>query len=155
MKGKSALQLSRERGCQFKTACVLLRKMREAVATRRARMGLDGEIHIDGKYAGGHTKQKNRKAGRIDRRCVEHQNFKRLKVLTLREKTPFGRGRERTLTRVVRSAGPNEAWEFVTKHVRKGFCIFADAHFSYDDLVGLQNLFPCEPQQGVPDEGQD
>lgn len=63
---------------------------------------LEGEIHIDGKYAGGHTKQKNR--DRVDRRRPEYQNFKRLTILTLREKTPFGRGRERTLTRVVRAS---------------------------------------------------
>lgn len=139
VKGKSALQLSRELGVQYKTAWVLLMKMREAVATRRFRMMLEGEIHIDGKYAGGHIKQKNR--DRVDRRRPEYQNFKRLTILTLREKTPFGRGRERTLTRVVRSEHPNEAWEFVRKHVRKGSRIHADERFSYDDLAGLQDLF--------------
>jgi transposase-like protein len=56
VKGKSALQLSRELGCQYKTAWVLLMKMREAISTRRFRMMLEGEIHIDGKYAGGHIK---------------------------------------------------------------------------------------------------
>ena len=139
VKGKSALQLSRELGVQYKTAWVLLMKMREAVATRRFRMMLEGEIHIDGKYAGGHIKQKNR--DRVDRRRPEYQNFKRLTILTLREKTPFGRGRERTLTRVVRSEHPNEACEFVRKHVRKGSRIHADERFSYDDLAGLQDLF--------------
>lgn len=104
VKGKSALQLSRELGVQYKTAWVLLMKMREAVATRWFRMMLEGEIHIDGKYAGGHIKQKNRKEDRVDRRRPEYQNFKRLTILTLREKTPFGRGRERTLTRVVRAS---------------------------------------------------
>jgi transposase-like protein len=49
VKGKSALQLSRELGCQYKTAWMLPMKMREAVATRRFRMMLEGEIHIDGK----------------------------------------------------------------------------------------------------------
>jgi hypothetical protein len=141
VKGKSALQLSRELGVQYKTAWVLLMKIREAVATRRFRMMLEGEVHIDGKYAGGHIKQKNRKEDRVDRRRAEYQNFTRLTILTLRKKTPFGRGRERTLTRVVRSEDPNEAWEFVRKHVRKGSRIHANEHFSYDDLAGLQELF--------------
>jgi hypothetical protein len=141
VKGKSALQLSRELGVQYKTAWVLLMKMREAVATRRFRMMLEGEIHIDGKYAGGHIKQKNRKEDRVDRRRARYQNFKRQTILTLREKMPFGPGRERTLTRVVRSEDPNEAREFAKKHVRKGSRIHADEHLSYDDLAGLQELF--------------
>ncbi|WP_425359235.1 transposase [Ciceribacter lividus] len=70
---------------------------------------LEGEIHIDGKYAGGHIKPENRKEDRVDRRRAENQNFKRLTILTLMEKTPFGRGREQTLTRVVRSEDSNEA----------------------------------------------
>jgi hypothetical protein len=41
----------------------------------------------------------------------------------------------------VRGEDPNEAWEFVKKHVRKGSRIHADEHFSYDDLAGLQDLF--------------
>jgi hypothetical protein len=92
VKGKSALQLSRELGVQYKTAWVLLMKMREAVASRRFRMMLEGEIHIDGKYAGGHIKQTNRKEDWIDRRRAEYQNFKRLTIPALREKSPFGRG---------------------------------------------------------------
>jgi hypothetical protein len=63
VKGKSALQLSRELGCQYKTAWVLLMKMREAISTRRLRMMLEGEIHIDGKYTGGHIKPENRERG--------------------------------------------------------------------------------------------
>jgi hypothetical protein len=138
VKGKSALQLSRELGCQYKTAWVLLMKMREAISTRRFRTMLEGEIYIDGKYAGGHIKPENRKEDRVDRRRAENQNFKRLTILTLREKTPFGR--EQTLTRVIRSEDSNEAWEMVKKHVRRGSRLHADEHFSYDDLEGLQEL---------------
>lgn len=142
VKAKSALQLSRELGCQYKTAWVLLMKMREAISTRRFRMMLEGEIHIDGKYAGGHIKPENRKEDRVDRSRAENQNLKRLTILTLREKTPFGRGREQTptLTRVVQSEDPDEAWHMVSKHVRKGSRLHADEHFSHDDLEGLQEL---------------
>ncbi|MGV2121854.1 IS1595 family transposase [Agrobacterium vitis] len=153
VKGKSALQLSRELGCQYKTAWVLLMKMREAISTRRFRMMLEGEIHIDGKYAGGHIKPENRKEDRVDRRRAENQNFKRLTILTLREKTPFGRGREQTLTRVIRSEDSNEAWEMVRKHVRKGSRLHADEHFSYDDLEGLQELHRVNHSQEYQTDG--
>ncbi|MBB3397880.1 hypothetical protein FHT71_004577 [Rhizobium sp. BK060] len=33
----------------------------------------------------------------------------------MREKTLFGRGRERTLTRVIRTEDSNEAWEFARR----------------------------------------
>lgn len=95
-------------------------KMREAIATRREDIVLEGEIHIDGKYAGRHIKQKNRKEDRIDRRKKKYQNLKRMTILARREKTLFGR--ERTLTRVIRTEDSNEAWEFARKHVRpQGF----------------------------------
>lgn len=153
VKGKSALQLSRELGCQYKTAWVLLMKMREAISTRRFRMMLEGEIHIDGKYAGGHIKPENRKEDRLDRRRAENQNNKRLTILALREKKPFGRGREQTLTRVIRSEDSNEAWEMVKNHVRKGSRLHADEHFSYDDLEGLQELHRVNHSEEYQTEG--
>lgn len=60
-------------------------------------------FHIDGKSAGGHIKQKNRKEDRVDLRRAKYENFQRLTILALRDRTPFGRGWERTLARVVRS----------------------------------------------------
>ena len=44
VKGKAALQLSREIGVQYKTAWVLLMKLREAIAWRREDMVLKGEV---------------------------------------------------------------------------------------------------------------
>ncbi|EPE94333.1 transposase (plasmid) [Rhizobium grahamii CCGE 502] len=46
VKGKAALQLSREIGVQYKTAWVLLMKLREAIAWRREEMVLDGEARL-------------------------------------------------------------------------------------------------------------
>ena len=53
-KGHSALQLSRDLDCQYKTAFVLAHKIREAIGdvrTRRARRS--GDKEIDGAYFGG------------------------------------------------------------------------------------------------------
>jgi hypothetical protein len=44
VKGKAALQLSREIGVQYKTAWVLLMELREAIAQRRNEMVLEDEV---------------------------------------------------------------------------------------------------------------
>jgi hypothetical protein len=54
IKANAALQLSREIGAQYKTAWVLLMKLREAISRRREDV-LEGEVEIDGRYAGGHN----------------------------------------------------------------------------------------------------
>jgi hypothetical protein len=100
VKGKAALHLSRTLGVQYKTAWVLSLKNKEALGLRRVGMELYGEVQIDGKYAGGHTKQKSKAEDRIDRRLKAHQNMKRMCVLALREKN--GSGFERTFPRIVR-----------------------------------------------------
>ena len=52
VKGKAALHLSRELGVQYKTAWVLSLKIKEALGLRRGDMTLDGEVQMEGKYAG-------------------------------------------------------------------------------------------------------
>ena len=84
-KGHSALQLSRDLNCQYKTAFVLAHKLREAMGSEVQspdQPPLSGEVQIDGMYAGGQIKQANRKA---DRRRVEEQTGKRQVVVVARE----------------------------------------------------------------------
>jgi len=52
-KGISALQLSRDLDCQYKTAFVLAHKLREAMARGNDDVTLDGEVEIDGAHFGG------------------------------------------------------------------------------------------------------
>ncbi|MER9338936.1 transposase [Mesorhizobium sp. M0293] len=87
VKGKAALQPSREIGVQFKTAWVMMMKLREAIAWRREDMVLEGEVEIDGKYAGGHIRPKNKAEDRLKK----FQNMKRLCALALRERGLGGR----------------------------------------------------------------
>ena len=71
-KGISALQLSRDLDCQYKTAFVLAHKLREAMAKGNDAVTLDGTVEIDGAYFGGHVRPENRKEDRKDRRlCRE------------------------------------------------------------------------------------
>lgn len=52
-KGHSALQLSRDLDCQYKTAFVLYHKIREALGSKAKNEKLSGEIEVDGCYVGG------------------------------------------------------------------------------------------------------
>ena len=99
VKGLAALHLTRKLSVQYKTAWVLLAKIREAIGARRSKMKLWGTVQIDGKYVGGHIKPENKKSERIDRRKKENQNGKRVCIMSLRESNRHGPNR--TFTRIV------------------------------------------------------
>ena len=67
-KGYSALQLSRDLGCDYKTCFVLLHKVRESLGLARDAGALQGDVELDGAYFGGHVRPENRKEDRKDRR---------------------------------------------------------------------------------------
>lgn len=96
-KGISALQLSRDLDCQYRTAYVLAHKMRESMVSETEGLTLSGTVEIDGAYFGGHVKPANFKEQRIDRRLSENQTGKRRCVVVMRERGG------RTITRVGKS----------------------------------------------------
>ena len=53
-KGHSALQLSRDLGCQYKTAFVMAHKLREALAAGMVGRAMKGAVEVDGAYFGGY-----------------------------------------------------------------------------------------------------
>jgi hypothetical protein len=138
VKGVAALHLTRKLRIEYKTAFVMLAKIREAIGFRRERMKLWGTVQIDGKYVGGHIKPENKKVDRIDRRKKENQNGKRLCVLSLRESNPDAPNR--TFTRVVVEENAKAAWAATRDYVSAGATVIADEHSSYDDLIGLADL---------------
>src|ERR1700758_5258874 len=80
VKGHSALHLSRDLDCQYKTAFVLAHKLREAMGSQvfnPDQPELSGTVEIDGMYTGGNVKPTNKKADRVDRRLAEEQTGKR------------------------------------------------------------------------------
>ena len=85
-KGVSALQVSRDLDCQYKTAFVLSHKLREAMALEDAGQTLEGEVELDGAYFGGHVRPANEKVNRRDRRLAVNQNGKRQVVVVGRER---------------------------------------------------------------------
>lgn len=98
-KGKAALQLSRELGVQYKTAWVLLMKLREVVAACREDMVLEDEVEIDGKYAGGHVRPENKAEEPVDRRLKENRSPNDLCALAIRQRGFLGRTYTRSSAR--------------------------------------------------------
>lgn len=125
-KGHSALQLSRDLDCQYKSAFVLLHKLREALAAEQATSTISGDVEIDGAYFGGYVKPANRRADRVDRRLKAHRSGKRQVVVVARERDG------ETLTHVA----PTEAAGVpsVLATVGEGSTVHADEASHWDDV---------------------
>ena len=85
-KGHSALQLSRDLDCHYKTAFVVAHKIREAIPVEDGERTLSGEVEVDGAYFGGHVKPANNREIRRDRRLAVNQTGKSKVVVVMRER---------------------------------------------------------------------
>jgi len=134
-KGMSALQLSRDLGCQYKTAFVLAHKIRESLMAHRDESALSGEVHMDGAYVNGYIRPKNKKAERIDRRLAKHQRQDKRCVFVMRQKAEAEReGAAKTLTFVLKAENQEDVSKLAGAFVRKGTVICADESNAYDPL---------------------
>jgi transposase-like protein len=125
-KGYAALHLSRDLDCQYKTAFVLLHKLREALGAAQSGQTLDGEVEVDGAYFGGYVKPENRKEDRKDRRRAMHQTGKRRVVVIMRER------RGQSLPFVTHSEAA--AVPHIGKTVAPGSTVYADEASAWDAL---------------------
>jgi transposase-like protein len=128
-KGHSALQLSRDLDCQYKTAFVLAHKIREALAAEQGAVTVGGDgkaVEIDGAYFGGYVKPANYKKDRKDRRLSGNRNGKRRCVVIMRERNG------RTLPFVFRSE--DEGVQAVRANVAWGSVLYADEAAHWDTL---------------------
>jgi transposase-like protein len=125
-KGVSALQLSRDLDCQYKTAFVLAHKLREAMGSKVQGRKLGGHVEIDGAYFGGYVKPENRKADRKDLRLKEHQTGKRKAVVVMRERN--GRTRPFVYQR------EDDALPAIVANVLIGSTVYADEASCWDAL---------------------
>jgi transposase-like protein len=125
-KGHSALQLSRDLDCQYKTAFVLSHKIREALAAEQAASTISGVVEIDGAYFGGYVKPANRRVDRTDRRRKIHQSGKRQVVVVARERDG------ETLTHVARTEAAGVP--FVLATIQHGSTVHADEAAHWDDV---------------------
>lgn len=126
-KGHSALQLSRDLDCQYKTAFVLTHKLREALAAEQAKAAISGEVEIDGAYFGGYVRPANRKEDRVDRRRAMHATGKRQVVVVMRERDG------QTATTVAKSEASTLG--AIAGRVAQGSTIYADEAAGWDNLA--------------------
>lgn len=89
--GHAALRLSRDLNCSYKTAFVLLHKLRRAMGAMQAQHTLTGVVEVDGVFIGGYVRPANMKADRPDTR--KEYNRKRRVIVTMRERRIGGRSR--------------------------------------------------------------
>ena len=125
-KGVSALQLSRDLDCQYKTAFVLSHKLREAMAREMEGVKLDGIVEIDGAYFGGYVKPENQKKDRVDRRLKAHRSSKRQCIVIMRQRGG------RSLPFLVANEG--DAVPYVRDHVGTLATVYADEGAGWDAL---------------------
>src|SRR4051812_11111233 len=126
-KGHSALQLSRDLDCQYKTAFVLAHKLREAIGSQLETGeigGPDKAVEVDGAYFGGKQKQENRKADRKDRRL---STAGRQVVVVLRERGG------KTISWI--EDRESDAAPKIRQHVAKGSIVHGDESAAWDRLV--------------------
>ncbi len=125
-KGHSALQLSRDLDCQYKTAFVLSHKLREAMSAEAASATVSGTVEVDGAYFGGHVKPANHRENRRDRRLAVNQTGKRRVVVIARER------QGRTLPFVFAAEG--HALGVIGERIELGSIVHADEATHWDAL---------------------
>jgi len=144
-KGYSALQLSRDLGVDYKTAFVLLHKVREAIETARAHGALSGTVEVDGAYFGGYVKPANEKKDRKDRRKKVHQSGKRQSVIVMRERGG------RTVTHV--TANEAAGARLVAANVEHGATVHADEASHWDKLAAYFPIKRINHQEAYSKDG--
>jgi transposase-like protein len=144
-KGMSAVQLSRNLDVQYKTAFVLMHKLREAMSRETADVRLAGYVEVDGAYFGGHVRPANARRDRIDRRLLENRSGKRRVVVALRQRGG------RTLTRTfLREA---EGIDFAQECIEPGTVLSADEVAHWDLLAKRFDLRRVNHSEAYSENG--
>jgi len=130
-KGISALQMSRDLNCQYKTAFVLAHKLRESLVDKTETI-LTGEVEIDGCYVNKHVRPSNRIENRVDRRLKENQNPNKRTVVVIRQRGE--QGADKTLTFLAKSENQKATMKLALKSISRDATIYADEHHAYDIL---------------------
>lgn len=144
-KGCSALKLSRDMGIDYKTAFVLLHKMREAIGVARDNGALKGVVEVDGAYFGGYVKPANEKKDRKDRRKKANLSGKRQVVVVMRER----KGRTKTFVTKTEAQGVAIA----ASEIEAGATIHADEASHWDALAARYPIKRINHQEAYSLDG--
>jgi hypothetical protein len=140
VKGLSALKMCPDLGVQYKTAFVLMHKLRGSLMVQREETPLCGEVEIDGAYVGGHVRPQNKKEERVDRRRAENQSPDKRCVLVMRENhpgqdgAPTPSGAHRTLSFVIGRENQADVGALAERFIAPGTVISTDESDAYDLL---------------------
>jgi transposase-like protein len=148
VKGKSALAISRDLSVSYKTAFVLLHKLREAMAEEMKGRVVGGEgktAEIDGGYFGGYIKPANHKEDRKDRRFRRNQNGKRKVVVIVRERGGA------SVPAVF--ASESAAGSFIRARIAKGTTVHADESGAWDGLHDRYEMKRINHQESYSFDG--
>lgn len=144
-KGYSALQLSRDLSVDYKTAFVLLHKVRESIELARSKGALSGDVAVDGAYFGGYVKPANERKDRKDRRKKINQSGKRQVVIAIRERNG------RTQTYITKAEADGVA--LVAANVEHGTTIHADEASHWDKLAAHFPIKRINHQEAYSKDG--
>jgi transposase-like protein len=144
-KGYSALQLSRDLSVGYKSAFVMLHKVREAIKLARNEGALAGNVAVDGAYFGGYVKPANEAKDRKDLRKSANQSGKRQSVIVARETNG------RTLTHVAKREADGVA--FVAANVQRGTTVHADEASHWDKLAAFFPIKRVNHQEAYSKDG--
>ena len=111
---------------QYKTAFVLMHKLREVMAAETRDMRLSGHVEVDGAAFGGHVRPANARKDRVDRRLLRNRSGKRRVVVALRQRG--GSTLTRTFLREAEGVG------FARERIAPGSTISADEIAHWDRL---------------------
>jgi transposase-like protein len=148
VKGKSALALSRDLGLSYKSAFVLLHKLREAMAEElRGRVvGGEGKVaEVDGGYFGGYVRPANIREHRVDRRRHSNMSGKRKAVVIVRE-----RGGN-SVPAVFATEG--QAIRFIQARIKPGTIVNADESGAWNALHGRFEMKRINHQEAYSLDG--
>lgn len=133
VKGISASQMSRALGVQYKTAFVLVHKLRASLMDNKDETKLEGIVEMDGCYVG-KTRPENKKVNRLDLRLAANQNPNKRCVLVARQRDENGNGAIKTVTGVTFSESSKVIDSFALSNITKNATIHSDGANGYDNL---------------------
>lgn len=155
VKGISALQMSRDLNVQYKTAFVLLHKVRETIWHAKDETLLCGEVEIDGGYVHTYVRPKNKKKDRPNKTLAENQNPDKCVMLVLRERHPQKKkGAKKTRIFILKSENQRDINAVVRANVHPGAVIFTDEGPGFSVLsAGWEHRVVNHSQEYSADDG--
>ena len=133
VKGISASQMFRALGVQYKTAFVLVHKLRASLMDNKDNAKLEGTIEMDGCYVG-KTRPKNKKDDRLDLRLAQNANPNKRCVLVARQRDIDGVVANKTITCISKGESTLAIDTFAKENIKYNSTIHSDGAIGYDNL---------------------